>query len=372
MRYLAADRHPDHDTIAAFRQGNLQALGALFAQALSVCQRAGLVKLGNVALDGTKLQANASRQKSASYSRLSEQEQALKAIVARLMAEAERTDREEDERYGKGRTGDELPPELADAEKRLRRIREAKRALEQDAAAALEKAKRNHPQPGRRGRPRKGEEPRGSQAERNRASHRLQRAQRNAEAPTRQHNFTDPDSRVMRDNGMGCFLQGYNAQIAVDGHAQVIVANDVTQEVVDRGQLIPMCVRMKETLGALPPVISADAGYWDALSIEDPGLRDCELLVAPDAMHRWATPKAVNAGEAVRRMREKLRSEAPRALYSMRRTIVEPVFGQIKQARGLRRFAFRGLQKVKAEWNLICLTHNLLKMYRYSWLPRVA
>lgn len=252
----------------------------------------------------------------------------------------------------------------------LKRIREAKRQLDQEAAEALEEAKRNHPDVRKRGRPRKGEEPPGSQAERNKAKNNLRRARQNVEEPKRQHNFTDPDSRVMRDNGMGCFVQGFNAQIAVDGHAQVIVANDVTQEVVDRGQLIPMCARMKETLGSLPPVISADAGYWDTLSVEDPALRDCELLIAPDAMHRWAASKALNASEAVRRMREKLRSGATQTLYAMRRTIVEPVFGQIKQARGLRRFAFRGLKKVKAEWNLICLTHNLLKMYRYAWLPK--
>ncbi len=270
MRYLAADQHPDHDTIAAFRQENLAALGALFAQALGLCQRAGLVRLGNVALDGTKLQANASRQKSLSYGRMSEQEQRLKEIVERLLAEAERTDSEEDQRFGKGRTGDELPPELADAEQRLKRIREAKRQLEQAAAEALAAAQRNHADARKRGRPRKGEEPPGSRAERDKAKNNLRRARQNVEEPKRQHNFTDPDSRVMRDNGMGCFVQGYNAQIAVDGHAQVIVANDVTQDVVDRGQLIPMCARMKATLGSLPPIISADAGYWDTLSIGDP------------------------------------------------------------------------------------------------------
>ncbi len=372
MRYLAADQHPDHDTIAAFRQENLAALGALFAQALGLCQRAGLVRLGNVALDGTKLQANASRQKSLSYGRMSEQEQRLKEIVERLLAEAERTDSEEDQRFGKGRTGDELPPELADAEQRLKRIREAKRQLEQAAAEALAAAQRNHADARKRGRPRKGEEPPGSRAERDKAKNNLRRARQNVEEPKRQHNFTDPDSRVMRDNGMGCFVQGYNAQIAVDGHAQVIVANDVTQDVVDRGQLIPMCARMKATLGSLPPIISADAGYWDTLSIGDPSLRGSELLIAPDAMHRWAAPKAVNACEAVRRMREKLSSGAAQTLYAARRTIVEPVFGQIKQARGLRRFAFRGLDKVKAEWNLICATHNLLKVYRYSWAPAAS
>lgn len=372
VRYLAADQHPDHDTIAAFRQEHLQELGSLFAAALRLCQRAGLVKLGNVALDGTKLQANASRQQSVSHARLSEQEQALQQQIDQLLQQAQQSDQEEDERYGKGRSGDELPPELADAGRRLEKIREAKRALEQEAAQALEEARRNCPDAGHRGRPRKGEEPSVGPVERTRRKNRLKRARQNAQQPTRQFNFTDPDSRVMRDNGLGCFVQGYNAQIAVDGHAQVIVATDVTQQVVDRGQLLPMCERIRESLGSLPPVLSADAGYWDTLSIEDPALRGTELLVAPDATHQWAKPKAVPASAAVQRMREKLSSGIARELYSMRRTIVEPVFGQIKQARGLRRFAFRGLQQVQAEWKLICLTHNLLKMFRYSWLPQTS
>lgn len=372
VRYLAADQHPDHDTIAAFRQEHLQELGSLFADALRLCRRAGLVKLGNVALDGTKLLANASRQESFSHARLCEQERSLQEQIDQLLRQAQQTDREEDERYGKGRSGDELPPELADAGRRLQKIREAKRALEQEAAQALEEARRHSQNARGRGRPRKGEEPEDNPAERQRRKNRLKRAQQNAKQPTRQFNFTDPDSRVMRDNGLGCFVQGYNAQIAVDSHAQVIVATDVSQQVVDRGQLLPMCERIRDSLGSLPPVLSADAGYWDTLSIEDPALRGTELLVAPDATHQWAKPKPVHANPVVLRMREKLSSGVARELYAMRRTIVEPVFGQIKQARGLRRFAFRGLQKVQAEWKLICLTHNLLKMFRYSWLPQVS
>ena len=371
VRYLAADQHPDHDTIAAFRQEHLQELGSLFADALRLCRRAGLVKLGNVALDGTKLQANASRQQSFSHVRLSEQEQRVKDQIEELLRQAQQTDREEDERYGQGRSGDELPPELADAGRRLQKIREAKRALEQEAAQAVEEAGRDQPNAGRRGRPPKGEEP-VSPAERARRKKRLQRARLNAQQPTRQFNFTDPDSRVMRDNGLGCFVQGYNAQIAVDSHAQVIIAADVTQQVVDRSQLLPMCERIRESVGALPPVLSADAGYWDTLSIEDPALRGTELLISPDATHRWAKPKAIHASPAVQRMREKLNSGVARSLYAMRRIIVEPVFGQIKQARGLRRFSFRGVRKVQAEWKLICLTHNLLKMFRHSWLPQTS
>ena len=371
LRFLSADQHPDHDTIAAFRQRHLDKLAALFVQALRLCQRAGLVKLGNVALDGTKLQANASRERSVSYARLSEQEEQWKATVEGLLEQAESTDREEDERYGKGRSGDELPPELADAESRLKRIREAKRALEQEAAQQLEQAQRNHPNAGRRGRPRKdAPSPSLGEAEREKRKNRLRRAKQNAEHPGRHYNFTDPDSRVMRDNGLRCFLQAYNAQAAVDEHAQVIVAADVTQDVVDRGQLLPMCERMRETLGVLPAVITADAGYWDTLSIEDPALRGTEVLIAPDAMHKWAKPRPVKPARAVERMRERLSAGLPRALYAMRKAIVEPVFGQIKETRGLRRFAFRGLQKVKAEGQLICLTHNLLKLFRYSWLPQ--
>lgn len=205
-----------------------------------------------------------------------------------------------------------------------------------------------------------------------RIENRLRSAKKNAEQPSRQYNFTDPDSRVMHDNGRGGFLQAHNAQAAVDGQAQVIVAAGVTQQVVDRAQLLPMCERMREMLGAVPPVITADAGYWDTTSMGDAALRGTELLIAPDAMHHWANPKAGRPSAAVERMRERLREEPWRTLYKQRREIVEPVFGQIKEARGLRRFAFRGRQKVKAEWQLICLMHNLLKLFRYGWTPQTC
>jgi len=369
IRYLAADQHPDHDTIAAFRQQHLSLLAGLFIQALAMCQRAGLVKLGNLALDGTKLKANASRDRSTTYQRLSEQERQFQAIVERLLGQAEETDREEDQRYGKGRSGDELPPELADVQSRLEKIRAAKRELEREAAEQLEQAQREHPTAGRRGRPAKGSEPpaqeRISEPERQRRKTRLRRAQQNAKTPRRQHNFTDPDSRLMHDNGTGAFVQAYNAQAAVDGHAQVIVAADVTQEGVDRNQLVPMCSKISQVLGVLPAVITADAGYWNTPAIEAVAKQGVELLVAPDATHRWATPRKGHVSEAVRQMREKIGSGIAKALYAQRRTIVEPVFGQIKAARRLRRFSFRGLEKVQAEWQLICLTHNLLKLYRH-------
>jgi transposase len=365
VRYLAADQHPDHDTIAAFRQRHLDDLAALFVQALDMCRRAGLVKLGNVALDGTKLLASASRDRSFTYQRLSEQETRLKNLVDEMLAAAERTDREEDELYGRGRSGDELPPELCDAKSRLEKIRAAKKELEREAAEQLAKAEREHPEAGVRGRPPKSaNRTRISPEEAHRRNNQLRRARRNAAHPSRQYNFTDPESRVMRDNGKGAFIQSYNAQLAVDSAAQVILAADVTQEVVDRNQLVPMCAKMREILGELPAVITADAGYWNTTAIAAVESQGVEVLVAPDATHQWATPRPGILSQAVLRMRGKIADGAGKALYAMRRCTVEPVFGQIKSARRLDRFSFRGLRKVKAEWQLFCLTHNLLKLYR--------
>lgn len=372
VRFLAADQHPDHDTIAAFRHQHLEPLAALFLQALRLCQRAGLVKLGNVALDGTKLQANASIERSFSHPLLSKHERKLQDTVQQLLSQAEQTDRQEDERYGKGRGGDELPPELANAESRLKKIREAKRVLEQEANEQLEQARRRCP-PRHSGRPRKDEpKPELSPAERQKRKSQLRRATENAKHPSRQYNFTDPDSRVMPGRRPGGFLQAYNAQAAVDGHAQVIVAASLTQEVVDSAQLLPMCERMKETLGQLPPVITADAGYWDTTSMRSPDLLGTDLLISPDAKRRKEGAKPNKCSAEAVRMRERLSEGLPQQLYNQRREIVEPVFGQIKQARGLRQFSFRGFEKVKAEWQLICLTHNLLKLFRHSWLPKPA
>jgi transposase len=370
IRYLAADQHPDHDTIAAFRQRHLEQLAALFTQALEMCRRAGLAKLGNVAIDGTKLQANASRSRSFSYERLSEQEKRLKALVEEMLATAEQTDKEEDERYGQGRLGDELPPELCDAKSRLEKIRAAKKELEQEAAEQLAKAEREHPGAGVIGRPGKSSErAQVSPEEAGRRKKQLSRAKKNAARPSRQYNLTDPESRILRDSGKATFVQGYNAQAAVDSTAQVIVAADVTQQVIDRNQLAPMCAKMRQILGEMPAVITADAGYWNMAAVAEVETQGVDVLVAPEAMHRWATPRRGQIAEAAQRMREKIGSAAGKALYRMRRCTVEAVFGQIKSVRRLDRFSFRGLRKVQAEWQLFCLTHNLLKLYRAKMVP---
>lgn len=371
FRYLAADQHPDHDTIANFRQQHLEALAGLFVQALRLCQKAGLVKLGNVAIDGTKIMANASTRRSVPYKKLKEREHYWQTVVEKLLAQAERTDQEEDQQFGTGQSADPLPEELAHAQSRLERIRQAKTALEQEAQEQLKAATKQH-NFRRRGRPRKEEamsqHPRDRQ-HRAREKNRMRRAKQNAEEPTRQYNFVDPDSRVMKDNGRKCFVQAYNAQIAVDSQAQVIVAAELTQQTTDREQLLPMVNSVRTTTGSNPEAISADAGYWDTVSLLDPSLQGIQVLVSPDAQSQLPgalLPQNCPQNEEAVRMRGLLASEAGKARYALRKATVEPVFGQIKEARGIRRFRLRGLKRVAAEWKIICASHNLLKLFRHQ------
>jgi hypothetical protein len=370
FRYLAADQHPDHDTIAAFRREHLETLAGLFVQALQLCQKAGLVKLGNVAIDGTRIMANASRYRSVSYQKLTEREQRWKETVDKLLAAAEQTDQEEDQQWGKGQRAEPLPPELAQAQGRLERIRRAKAELEEEAQRELKEAQKNFP-PRKSGRRAKSDPAPASpddSLQQLRGKARRRRARKNAAQPTRHYNFVDPDSRVMMDSSQNCYRQAYNAQVAADGQAQIIVAAEVTQQVTDRQQLLPMLKAVQDATGLRPETITADAGYWDTLSLRDPVLTGIEVLVSPDGK-----PLAPNAplpptaphNEDAQRMRERLASETGKALYKMRKAIVEPVFGQIKEVRNLRRFRLRGLKQVSGEWKLICATHNLLKLFRH-------
>jgi len=367
FRYLAADQHPDHDTIANFRQQHLKALAGLFVQALQLCQQAGLVKLGTVAIDGTKIMANASTRRSVPYKKICEREQYWQQTVDRLLAEAQRADQEEDQRHGKGQPADPLPPELAHAESRLERLRQAKAELEREAQQRLEELQRIAPSR-KRGRPTKGTSPPPENARRREnARKQLQRAKRKAAAPRRQYNFVDPDSRVMQDNARKCFVQAYNAQVAADSHAQVIVAAELTQQTNDRQQLVPMAQAIRAVTGAVPESLLADAGYWDTESLHHSALEGIEVFVAPDSQPQPpGAPLSANAPKnaAALRMREVLASESGRARYRLRKAVVEPVFGQIKEVRGIRRFRLRGLERVSGEWKLICATHNLLKLFR--------
>lgn len=373
FRYLAADQHPDHDTIAAFRQQHLKTLAELFRQSLQLCQKAGLVKLGHVAIDGSKLAANASKHKAMSYGRMTETEEKLRAEVEAMLRRAEETDAAEDRQYGKGKRGDELPEELARRESRLRKIREAKAALEAEAgekaqekkAAAEAKIAERRAQQERTGKKPCGRDPQQPDPEKAVPEEKAQR------------NFIDPESRIMPDGAhKGSFVQAYNAQIAVDSEAQIIVAAEVTQQTNDKQQLAPMLEQVERNTGTKPQAATADAGYFSENQLNDERVKDIALYVATGRQKHGqpetadAVPLEEPSGEAASRleqMKQRLKTEVGRALYKMRKAIVEPVFGQIKERRGFRRFGFRGVEKVRAEWKLICLTHNLLKLFRAGW-----
>ena len=369
FRYLAADEHPDHSTMAEFRKRHLEALAGLFCQALQLCEKAGLVKLGHVAIDGSKIQGNASKHKAMSYERMSEAEKKLQAEVAGLLQRAEAVDAAEDEKYGKDQAGDELPGELGRRESRLAKIRAAKAELEAEAkqkaeekqAAAEAQIRQRQEQEARTGKKMRGREPQVADSE------------QAVPDPKAQRNFTDPESRIMPDGGhKGSFVQGYNAQIAVDGEAQVIVAAEVTQQSNDKQQLVAMVEQVKQNVGAQPQAVSADNGYWNGKQVGEVQVRGINLHVATGKQKPGASQQAEDEdgqesnAEAglLEQMKQKLKTQAGQDLYRMRKAIVEPVFGQIKEWRGFRRFLLRGLQKVRAEWKLICLTHNLLKLFR--------
>jgi hypothetical protein len=356
FRVISGNQKPDHDTIATFRRVHLEALQGLFVQVLELCQEAGLVKLGHVALDGTKVKANASKHTAMSYGRMKEKEAELKREIEQLMARAEEADRAEDQKYGKGKRGDELPEELSRRESRLRKIQEAKARLEARAKAEAE-AKRHAEEEDRKRREEEGEPPKpGRKAE-------------IAEVPKdkAQDNFTDPESRIMK-NADKAFIQGYNAQAAVDHERQVIVACEVTNQAADAPHLEPMIDKVEENTGGRPKEVSADAGYFSQDNIEALKGRGIDPLVAAERLKHGETPPATRGRVPKKatlkdRMIRKLRTVAGRVRYALRKITVEPVFGQIR-TRGLIRFWLRGLRKVKAEWSLWCTGHNLFKLYR--------
>jgi transposase len=356
FRYLAADQHPDHDSLAEFRKIHLESLSGLFLQALRLCQKAGLVQLGQIAIDGTKVAANASRQQSRSYKRLGEKEQALAAEVQRLLEEAAAIDRQEDERFGKGQRGDELPEELATTERQLAKIRAAKQDLEREAQekaqqAAREKAEQN-------GKPT-------DEAQKKR----WQRAKSGVPAAATNGNLTDPESRLMKDGSNKAFVQAYNAQVAAAGETQVIVAQAVVQEPNDRQQLSPMVDQVQQNLGALPELTTADAGYWNEARIATQQEQGRDVLVPPDgpqAARRGQLPGNAPQGPRAQLMRQRLAHPEERKRYQKRNSIVEPVFGWIKEILGYRRFLLRGLRKVRGEWALICTVLNIRKLFRYG------
>ncbi len=342
FRVLSANNTPDFRTISDFRKDHLS---ELFLQALVLRQRAGLVKLGHVSLDGTKVKANASKHKAMSYGRMKEKSAQLESEVDELPRRAEEMDEEEDRRYGGEKRGDELSAELSFREGRLRKIREAMSALEAEAQADAERAEAE-------GRKRPGVPD--------------ERAQRN---------FTDAESRIMPAPGGRAFVQAYNCQAMVDSANQVIVAARATNQSSDKRQA---AVMMEETIanaGAVPRELSADAGYYSAEAVENIHALGVEPFIAPEkTRHGRITPPAPRGRiprdlSARDRMRRKLRTKRGRERYALRMGTVEPVFGQVKQCRGFRQFLLRGLDKVNGEWMLICMGHNLLKLFRSGVRP---
>jgi len=336
--YLAGNARPGHKAIGEFRRRHLEAFHTLFLDILLLCQQAGLVKLGRVALDGTKLKADASKHKAMSYGRMDEREAALEAEVARILEEAEAVDRAEDELYGDAR-GDELPPQLRTREGRLRKLREARAALEEEA-----RDKSGDPDA--------------------------------VPKPGAQRNFTDPDSRMMLSKPDG-FIYGYNAQAVVDEAHQVIVATELTAEATDTGSLPALVDQVEANTGRRPRRFLADAGYQsddNLVHLEDKGI-DAYIAVRRDK--HASTPAPALRGRIPKdlsrrgRMERKLTTKKGHDHYARRKVIAEPVFGQIKEAMGFRRFSLRGKAKVSAEWHLVCAVHDLGKLFRSGRADRV-
>jgi transposase len=350
---VTAHQRPDFRTVSDFRKRHRQALGALFGQVLRLCEAAGLVKLGHVALDGTKLQANASKHKAMSYGRMKQRESEWEAEVAEWLARAQAADAAEDGEFGADQRGDELPDWVANKQARLAKIREAMAALEAEAAqAAAEAAPPEEPSDGP---PAEGPGPSGEAG---------------GEGPPgpappdkAQRNFTDPDSRIMKTPDG--FEQAYNAQAAVDAESQVIVAAGLTNVGNDKQQVAPMVAEIEAQTGRRPHEFSADSGYCSEENLAALAERGIPGYVATGRQKHGqasATGKGGRGGPHTQAMAQRLKRGGHRSRYRLRKQTVEPVFGQIKAARGFRQFLFRGLEKVREEWQLVCTAHNLLKL----------
>jgi transposase len=335
FRVLAAGNEPDFRTIADFRKRHLPALQGFFEQVLRLARELGAPRVGRVALDGSKVKANASKHKAMSYGRMRDKQQQLRDEVNQLLARAEAAEVADDAEYGPDQRGDELPAELQRRESRLKRIREAKRALE---ARAKEEA-------GAAGQPVESAKP----------------------DPKAQYNFTDPESRIM--HSPDGFVQAYNVQVAVD-ELQLIVGQAVTQDTNDKQQLMPMITTIERQSDDTPTQLLADAGYCSEENLTAVADTTIDAYIATRTQKHGERPGPCPRGPLptsatrVDRMARKLQTKTGAAVYAARKAIVEPVIGQIKHARGFRQFLLRGFEKVQGEWSLVCTTHNILKLYR--------
>ena len=410
FRVLTGNQQPDHSRISDFRRRHLAALAGLFVQVLRLCQKAGLVSLGQVALDGTKIRANASKHKAMSHERMLKSERQLEGEMRALLRKAEIIDAQEDGQYGKDKRGNELPKELQRRQSRLEWIRKAKAELEAEAAAA--KAAQRNDEADAAEQEAEVSEASGDEQCNKRAARRSRGARKRADdaqklafemaeaaglelssvvaaatdpsampqrmlptdaagnpKPQAQRNFTDPDSHILK--GSDGWIQGYNCQAAVDSDHQVIVAIGVSNQPSDAVHLLPMLERIPANTGELPDALIADAGYCSTANLEACEEKGRNAYISTSRQQhgkrphpsRGRPPKDLDARGGMNR---KLRSKAGQAVYAVRKTVVEPVFGQIKGARGLDRFRLRGLEQVNGEWALMATTHNLLKLFRAS------
>jgi transposase len=346
---VAAMQKPDFRTISDFRLRHLEALGGLFQQVLMLCAGAGLVKLGHVALDGTKIKANASKHKAMGYDRMKKREVELQAEIAGWFEKAQAADEAEDREFGRDRAGDELPAWVANKQQRLEKIREAKARLEAEAKAQL--AAGVKPSAPDDDGPDKPGGKRNRQAKRPTAD--------GEPHETTQLNFTDPDSKILKTKDG--FTQGYNCQAAVDAQAQVIVAHATEAAQNDVQQLVPMVTQIRERLGRNPKELSADAGYLSEVNLRELEQQRITGYVAAGRETKKGAGKKPKS-ELALAMKRKLARGGYRSRYRLRKQVVEPVFGQMKAARGFRSMSLRGIAKVPHEWAMVCTAHNLLKL----------
>jgi transposase len=372
VRMLCADQHPDYRSIARFRARHLEALSELFVQALRLCREAKLVGLGTLALDGTKLRANASRHKAMSYGRMVKVEAQLEAEIAAiranvrtLLGEAEAVDAEEDERFGADRRGDELPEELQHREGRLARIREAKQALEAQASEAEAARRAELAAQGKKPRrPPNGRDP-------------------FKPKPTAQRNFTDPESKIMKTSD-GAFHQCFNGQALVDSTAQVIIAAELSDEAPDQRQLEPALDQLTENLAAIDAELPAgaallgDAGYYSEDNVRITAEHGLDAHIATGRFKHSEPPPPAPRGPLPedatpkQQMARKLKTKNGRTTYARRKTIVEPVFGQMQTVQDARRLLLRGKPAARAQWRFNCAIHNLLKLHRNGGLALLS
>jgi transposase len=389
FRVIAGGSQPHFTTVNTFRLVHREALAGLFVQVLRLCVRAGLRTMGHVSLDGSKVQANASKHKAMSYGRMKDEEKRLAAEIEALLRRAEETDAKEDAEFGRDKRGDELPAELQRREDRVRRIREAKAELEKEAAEARAATLRENAEGLRQQEdgttaPRarkvsgtlaaKAEEranelaPRDDDDDEDGGStqlslHRVPATPEGKPKDKAQRNFTDGDSRIMMRNGV--FMQAYNAQAAVS-EDQIIVAHGISNNGGDTDHLVPMLERVRENSGQVPTIFTADNGYLSEANVAYCEKNGIDAYIALQNKDAKSTDFPPSTPSAHMRFAMQLKLHAPdgRAIYARRKVLTEPVFGQIKSAMGFRRFSLRGLLKVPSEWGIVATCHNLLKLFR--------